>query len=76
MTCPPHHIVYERPDGPTSKGECKYCGEQFEHANSQPDGFKRLRLSGSRKGPPPNKTGAGSRGSNWGWQEFRKGKTE
>ena len=75
MNCPPHHIVYERPDGPTSKGECKHCGETFEHANSQPDGFKRLRLSGRYKGPP-SKTSAGSRPSNWGWQGLKKEKAE
>ena len=49
MNCPPHHIVYERPDGPTSKGVCKHCGEDFEHANAQVTGFKRLWLGGHRK---------------------------
>ena len=34
MNCPPHHIIYERPSGSTSKGECKYCGEQREDFNS------------------------------------------
>ena len=51
MDCPPHHIVYERPDGPTSKGVCKHCGEEFEHANAQVTGFKRLWLGGHRKRP-------------------------
>ena len=29
-----HHWVYERPDGPTSKGVCKVCGIEAEHWNT------------------------------------------
>ena len=51
MTCPPHHIIYERASGPTSKGECKFCGEKREDFNS---------MSYDRKSKPG--TGAATQG--------------
>lgn len=37
MTCPPCHWLIAEPHGPTSQGECRYCGAVKEFWNAIPD---------------------------------------
>lgn len=41
-----HYWVIEVANGPTSRGECKYCGETKEFLNAFPE-FNTLRRSGN-----------------------------
>lgn len=48
-TCPPHHFYCEAPDGPYSRGVCKYCGLEkvFRNSLREEEGVQRLSVDRS-----------------------------
>ena len=51
-----HYWVIETPEGPVSKGICKFCGEEKEFDSFGPDSASRWDRSTSKPASPHGKT--------------------
>ena len=45
-----HHWIIEAPQGPTSKGVCRFCGEEKEFDSFGPDSWSRWEYDASTPG--------------------------
>ncbi len=48
-----HHWIIEAPEGPTSEGVCRLCGEEREFSNSAAEGSPRAELAWRRRAAKP-----------------------
>lgn len=55
-----HYWIIEVPEGPTSRGVCKFCGEEKEFDNLGPDSWRYGDMSGLPVSRLPNLTNEGN----------------